>query len=563
MKDREKQKNMVDVTVVLSPGGEEVRTQVEKGTSLEALARRFNEALPFWVLAARLDNRLREMDHPIEESCRVVFLDMRDPSANMIYQNSLSFIYLKAVQDVLGEVSVDIENSLNGGLFTEIRGPAPVTAEDIKAVERRMRELVEADLPFVRGSMSREEAVKKLSRGNHEEKLAMLQFSQVEKVPIYSLDGVPNFFYGIMVPSTGYIRHFELRKYRNGVLLRFPNQKKPNEIPPYRDDVKLYRAFGEAKRWGDLMGISYVAELNKVVADGRYKQVIQISEALHEKKIAQIADVIGKRGARLVLIAGPSSSGKTTFARRLCIQLRVLGIESLYMSTDDYFVERSQTPLDENGEPNFEDIDALDLKLFNNNMNDLLAGREVDLPTFDFLEGKKLFGRRISRLEKGQTIVMEGIHGLNRQLTSHIEDKEKFKIYISPFTQLSIDNHNRIPTTDARMLRRIVRDHQFRGYSAQRTIGQWPKVRAGEDKNIFPYNGEADMLFNSVHIYELAVLKKYAEPLLAAIGPEQTEYGEAVRMLKFLRFFQTIEDDSIIVNNSIIREFIGGSIFVD
>lgn len=553
----------IDVTVLLKSGGERIKTTVEKGTTLEALAKRFSGELPYRVLAARVNNLVREMHRTIEEPCTVTLLDMRDPAANLMYQRSVSFLYIKAVKDVLGEVPVIIENSLNKGFYTEIRSKEPVTKEQVKAVEKRMREIVKADLPFVRSSMSSKEAGKRLARGDYEEKLRLMEFSQVDRVPLYSLDGTLNFFYGLMLPSTGYIRHFELRKYRNGVLLRFPESREPDRIPPYRDDIKLYRAFGESKRWGELMKINYVADLNQTVEDGRYRQIIQISEALHEKKIAEIADMIAKKQKRIVLIAGPSSSGKTTFSKRLCIHLQVLGIETLYLGTDDYFVERPQTPLDENGEYNFEDIEALDLELFNNNMNDLLKGREVDLPEFSFQEGTKTFGKRITKAKKGQTMVIEGIHGLNGQLTAKIPDEEKFKIYISPFTQLNLDNHNRIPTTDARMLRRIVRDHQFRDYSAQNTIAQWPKVRAGEDKNIFPFNGQADVLFNSVHIYELAVLKKYADPLLAAIGPDEPEYGEAARMRRFLRFFKTIEDDSIIVNNSIIREFIGGSIFVD
>ena len=328
------------------------------------------------------------------------------------------------------------------------------------------------------------------------------------------------------------------------------------------DEVLLYQVFGETKLWARLMGISYVGDLNEKVESGEYKDIIQISEALHEKKIAQIADMITKQKKRIILISGPSSSGKTTFARRLIVQLRVNGLEPLYLGTDDYFVERSQTPRDEHGEPNYEDITALDLELFNSDMNKLLSGEEVDIPTFDFLNGTKVFGRRITRAKAGHPILIEGIHGLNRQLTEDIPDEEKFKIYISPLTQLNIDEHNRIPTTDARMLRRLVRDYLFRGHTAQSTIRAWPKVRRGEDKNIFPYNGEADVFFNSEHIYELSVLKKYAEPLLLQITRQEPEYGEAVRMLKYLQFFKTIEDDSVIANNSIIREFIGGSIFV-
>ena len=333
-------------------------------------------------------------------------------------------------------------------------------------------------------------------------------------------------------------------------------------IPEYVDECKLYQAFEEQTEWDRLLGVNYVSDLNDKIASDRYRDLIQLSEALHEKKVAQIADMIKQRNKRIVLIAGPSSSGKTTFAMRLCVQLRVNGLDPLYLGTDDYFVEREDTPLDEHGERDYENLSALDTKLFNSNINDLLKGREVDLPSFDFITGKKKFGRRLTKLKPDQPIVIEGIHGLNERLTEQLPRNEKFKIYVSPLTQLNIDSHNRIPTTDERMLRRLVRDYRFRGHSANDTIKTWPKVRAGEDVNIFPYSGEADVLFNSYHVYEIAVLRKYAEPLLKEIKPEQAEYAEATRILQLLEFFRTIDEDSFIVNNSIIREFIGGSVFV-
>jgi uridine kinase len=310
------------------------------------------------------------------------------------------------------------------------------------------------------------------------------------------------------------------------------------------------------------MGISVAADLNEQIESGRSVEMIQLSEALHEKSIAYIADRIVREKKRVILIAGPSSSGKTTFARRLCIQLKVNGTDPLYLGTDDYFVERDASPTDEYGEKNYEDIEALDLELFNRNMNSLLKGETVDLPRYDFYLGKKVFGERFVKGDAGQPLVIEGIHGLNRLLTEGIDDAEKFKIYISPLTALNIDDHNRIPTTDVRLLRRIIRDSRSRGNGANKTISTWPKVRAGEDKNIFPFSGEADVLFNSAHIYELSVLKKYAAPLLAEIGENEEEYSEAYRLRRFLEFFAVIEDDSAIVNNSILREFIGGSIFL-
>jgi uridine kinase len=469
---------------------------------------------------------------------------------------------MKAINDVMGKASVLIENSLNKGLYTEINERGSVTAKQVKEIEARMRELVELDIPFIKEHMSREDAFRVLIAEGYKEKERMLKKSEVQILPFYSLDGFRNFFYGQMVPSTRYIPYFELRKYRSGVLLRFPHPSQPNKIPPYVDEIQLYKVFREAKLWSKLMQISYVGDLNETIESGEYKEVIQISEALHEKKIAQIADMIAKKKKRIILISGPSSSGKTTFSKRLIIQLRVNGLKPLYVGTDDYFLERHQTPKDEHGEPNYEDIVALDIELFNSDMNRLLKGETVDMPTFDFVNGTKIFGKRIAKAEEGQPIIIEGIHSLNKKLTEYIPDEEKFKIYISPLTQLSIDEHNRIPTTDARMIRRLVRDYLFRGSSAQETIQSWPKVRMGEDKNIFPYNGEADVFFNSEHIYELSVLRKYAEPLLLKITQEEPEYGEAIRILKYLQYFKIIEDDTVIAKNSILREFIGGSIFV-
>lgn len=553
----------IQISLKIKPRSEEIQRTLEKGVALAEIVSEYQKELPYTVLAAKVNNNIEELTKRISEPSSIEFLDMRSQSGNLIYQRSVSFLYLKAIDDVIGKIPVILGNSLSKGLFTEIKTKHPITDEQIKAIEKRMWELVAEDIPFIRNMMPKEEALELLLQLGYKEKAKMLQRNaEVKEVKFYSLDGFKNFFYGLMVPSTRYIEHFELVKYRRGVILRFPHPSAPDRILEFVDETKLYQAFGEANNWGKLMGISYVGDLNEKIINGQYREIIQISEALHEKKIAQIADMIQQQKKRIILIAGPSSSGKTTFARRLCIQLKVNGLDPLYMGTDDYFVERDMTPLDQNGEPNFEDIESLDIGLFNADMNGLLKGETVDLPTFDFKDGKKIFGQRVTKAKKDQPIVIEGIHGLNKHLTEQIDSNEKFKIYISPLTSLGIDDHNRIPTTDARMLRRLVRDYQFRGKMAQGTIDEWPKVRAGEDKNIFPFNGEADVLFNSVHIYELAVLKKYADPLLKSIGENEPQYAEARRMLKFLRFFQTIEDDSIIVNNSIIREFVGGSIFV-
>lgn len=546
------------------PKGRLREIDVKSNTTAEEIYKRYKNQLPYSVFACKVDNKYEDLTYRITRPCLLELLDIRTQAANLIYQYSLSLIYVKAVEDVLGDYRLEIQNSINKGLYTEIKGKKPVTASQVHQVEMRMREIVRENMPFVKEIVSREEGLKIMEDDGRKENQRILHESlNIKRIKFYSLDGCRDFFYGLMVPSTGYVKYFELVKYRRGVLLRFPHPTNPDKIPPFNDERKLYAAFGEQTKWSKLLGINYVMDLNEKIENGKYKELIQVSEALHEKKTAEIADLIKKNHKRIILIAGPSSSGKTTFARRLCVQLRVNGMDPLYMGTDDYFVERENTPLDEKGEKDYENLNSLDVELFNSNMNDLLMGKTVDLPTFDFMTGHKIFGKRITSVSPNQPIIVEGIHALNETLTEKIQGDKKFKIYICPLTQLNIDEHNRVPTTDERMLRRIVRDNLYRGHDAQSTIAGWPSVRAGEDRNIFPYSGEADVLFNSYHAYEISVLKKYAEPLLECISPDEAEYAEAVRMLKFLRFFRTIEDDSVIVNNSILREFIGGSIFVE
>lgn len=458
-------------------------------------------------------------------------MDIRKHGDYVIYQNTISMVYLKAAKDVLPDVTIEIDNSLNKGFYT--LPSVPVSKQQVDAISARMKELIEADLPIVKEDS------------------------------VYRLEDHRDYFYGGIAPSTGCAKLFELRKYAEGILLRFPYPTDPDMLPEYHDDKNLHIAFSEAKKWQQLLGINYMPDLNEKISEGKAKDLILLSEALHEKKIAEMADMITEGKKRIILIAGPSSSGKTTTAKRLSVQLRVNGLDPLYMGTDDYFVERSETPMDENGKPDYEGLGALDIELFNSNMNDLLAGRVVDLPEFDFVEGTKIFGKRIMSIREAQPIIIEGIHALNGKLTEAIPDEEKFRIYISPFTQLNIDMHNRVPTTDARMLRRMVRDYKYRGKSAAGTIDQWSQVRAGEDENIFPFNGEADVVFNTVLTYELAVLKKYAQPLLEEIKEDQPEYSEARRLLELISGFDIIEDERAIPNNSILREFIGGSIFVE
>ncbi len=502
--------------------------EIKSSMTVEDIYNNVKQDIPYQIIVAKVNNQLENLRYELIGGEKVELLDMRVQSANLIYQNSVVKLFLMAVKNVLGDVRVEIQNSLNKGLYTQIKTKPPLDENTIIKIEAEMKELKSQGIRFC------------------------------PAVCDFVSDGDR-----LLVPTTAYINLFELRKYKGGLLIRFPYCSKPNVIPAYEDQPKLYETFAEQTMWGELLDVEYVKDLNEKIAQGKSTELIQLSEALHEKRISQIADKIMQENKRIVLLAGPSSSGKTTSSQRLILHLKVLGARPLYLGTDDYFLERTQTPVDENGEKNFEDLTAIDVELFNNHMNLLLAGEEVDLPRFNFITGCKEYGHRITKLNKNQPIVIEGIHALNDDMTPQISENEKFRIYISPLTQLNIDPINRIPTTEARMYRRMVRDYKYRGKSARQTIAEWPKVRAGEDKNIFPYNGKADVFLNSAHIYEIAVLKKYAKPLLEDITQDEEEYADAQRLLRFLEPFDVIEDDSVIVNHSILREFIGGSVFSD
>ncbi|MBO4359228.1 MAG: hypothetical protein J5796_05460, partial [Erysipelotrichaceae bacterium] len=514
------------------------------------------------IYLAKLDNAYRALTHRMYHDSRIEFLDLRNQQAWLVYQNSLTLIFIKAVHDVLGKsVLITVNNSLNKGLY--ITSTHKSNEEDISNVMARMREIIDLDLPIVKEHMTKEGARQLARKQKLDEAIKLLDsITNIDDIEIYSLDDEVQIFYNLLVPSTGYIRLFDITAYRNGLILRYPHPSNPNELAAYEEQELLYNAFSEATKWGQLMNVNFVCDLNERIINDNVDEMILMQEALHEKRIGDISDMICERKARVVLICGPSSSGKTTFAKRLCIQLGVNGIKTLYLGTDDYYKEYDERVYDENGEVDLESIRAIDTKLFMSDINRLLNGEEVDLPRYDFSIPGKVFGERLTRLKGNQIIVIEGIHAMNDELTKDIDDSEKFKIYISPFTPISIDHHNRISTTDARMLRRLVRDYKFRSSPAERTISMWPKVRSSEDANIFPYNSKADVFFNSNCIYEFSVIKKYAEPLLKRIKRDEEEYAEAQRMLSFLKYFDPIYDDSSIPNNSIIREFIGGSIIV-
>ena len=551
------------IQLILYSGAEPIEIEVEKGTKIRDVYLEFEDAAPYTVLLAKVNNRYAGLTERIEEPCSIEFLDMRSHVGRLVYQHGLIMIYLKAVEETMGRQKVEVMAALSKGLYTEINDGEEIPDEALDAIRQRMNEIVEKDMQFFKVTADRKAAKMEFEWAGLNEKLRIIeQFKDVEKIVYYSLEGFINFFYGVMVPSTSYITGFEVKRYRRGILLALPEKREGSGLQ-YIDDRKLYSAFMQTKKWQKVLGTQFVLDLNNKIRKGEAKEIIQLSEALHEQNIIELAQRIIKEKKRIILISGPSSSGKTTFARRLCIQLKVNGKKPLYLGTDDYFKNREDTPLNEKGEKDYECLEAVEVEMFNRDMNALLAGQKVDLPEFDFIEGVKKYGKRITSIEHGDPIVIEGIHALNKKMTPAIDDKEKFKIYISPLTQLNIDDHNRISVTDARMLRRIVRDYQFRDHTAASTIKSWPSVRAGENKNVFPFNGEADVFINTMHVYEIGVLKKYAAPLLKEITPDQEEYAEARRLLAFLRFFETIEDDHLIVNNSILREFIGGSVFVD
>lgn len=536
--------------------------QVNTNTSVKEVLNQYFKQLPYPIYACKFNNCFRGLNHILTHDGTLEFLDITNQATWTIYQNSLELLYIKAVHDICGkDTRVTIANSLNKGLYT-YTNPL-MSKQQIKDVEDRMKELVSLDIPIKKEYMSKQEALELAKSHKLKETVKLLQsIKNIDSIHIFSLDDEVNIFYDLMVPSTSYLKYFELRPYKVGALLRFPHPEDPLNIPEYFDQQLLYNAFSEANKWGNLMNIDYISDLNEKVINNTYEDLFLMQEALHEKNISDISDIIKEQNKRVVLICGPSSSGKTTFAKRLCIQLRVNGLNPLYLGTDDYFVEQDEKPLDENGEIDYETIKAVDTNLFKNQLAELLQYKEVDLPIFDFIKNTKIFGKRYTKLEKNGVIVIEGIHALNEILTDSIDDGEKYKIYISPFTPIGIDHHNRIPTTDARMLRRLVRDHQFRGRDATTIIKEWAKVRKSENVNIFPFNAQADIFFNSNCLYELAVLKKYAEPLLRQIPRSKEEYAEAQRMLEFLKFVETIEDDTNINQNSIIREFIGGSSIV-
>lgn len=554
---RESNLNLIKVTF---PDGSE--REVLEGISLLELCGEYSKNHKSTIVAAKVNNDIKELSYHLYDSSNVEFIDMTNDDGMRIYKRSLNFILIKAVNDLFPDRKVVINHSISKGLYCEVNGDTELTEAEVHKIEERMRELVGRKIPFIKKIMSLEEAKEIFRKTGRMDRYHAIEHRKKPYVTIYDCDGYEDYFYGYMVPDTGYLSKFALKFFAPGLILMCPDKTNPDVVPKYKEQKKLFNIFKEYKKWGRILGVANVGALNDIVMQGGISEFIRVAEALHEKKIAQIADMIvfNKHKKRVVLIAGPSSSGKTTFAHRLAIQLRVNGVRPVTISLDDYFVDREHTPKDENGEYDFEALEAIDVKLFNQHLTELIEGKEIPVPIFNFPNGcREGFCRKL-KIDDDQVLIIEGIHGLNEKLTSSIPKESKFKVYVSAITSMNIDDHNRIPTTDTRIIRRIVRDFQFRGCSAINTIKRWPSVRRGEERNIFPFQEEADIMFNSALIFELGVLKTFAEPLLADIDIMQPEYSEARRLIEFLQNFVPIESKDIPAN-SIIREFIGGSCF--
>ena len=515
------------------------------------------------IVAARVDNVLRDLQTPVGDFHTIELVDTRSEFGRRIYRRSVVFLLIMAVRELYSETEVVVQFTAHKGLYCAIQSPFDVTESVVRALEQRMREIVAENRPIVKKRLQREEVVQLFKKSEQIEKANLVMSLETEKASLYYCGEFYDYLFGPMVSATGVLDKFALDAMPGGVLLRTPEPSAPEIVPAFKEQPKFGSILMEAERWARVLHCDYVSDLNRYIRRGEVADIIHVSEALHEKKIAEIADHIASniKELRLILIAGPSSSGKTSFAQRLRIQLRVNGIEPVSISLDDYFRNWEDTPRTKDGAYDFENIGALDVELFNDHLVRLLNGEEVILPHYNFLTGKREVGSEHLSIAPTSPLIVEGIHGLNEALTASVPRGKKFKIYISALTQLNIDAHNRIPTTDARLLRRMVRDYQFRGAYALKTLRQWPDVRAGEEKNIFPFQEEADAMFNSALIYELAVLKRYAVPLLEMVPRDVPEYTKANRLLDFCRCFSDITEEYDIPNNSLLREFIGKSIF--
>ncbi|MBS5786773.1 MAG: nucleoside kinase [Clostridioides difficile] len=552
--------------ITLNIDGSEKQYKLEEnslGIPLKKIAEDFEDEHKGKICIASVDNKLRELNYNIAKDCVIKFIDTTEEDGKRVYFRVLSFVLVMACKELFGDGKVVIEHSLSKGLYCEVHTGRELNKNDLENIKRLMQEKIDKNYDIEKIEMSRDEAIKIFNDNKLYSKAELLKYKDYDSTTVYKCGDYIDHYYGYMLPSTGDVAVFNVELHNRGLILFGPNKNNKTVPTNYVSQPKLASIYYETEQWSKLMGIDKVVSLNKIVENNEYGDIIRTVEALHEKKLAQIADEISENNKRIILIAAPSSSGKTSFANRLSIHLRVNNLNPISISLDNYFVDREYTPLDVFGNFDFESIYAIDLDKFNSDLKKLLDGEAIQEIKFDFKTGKRIYTDKTIQIEKNQPIILEGIHGLNPMLTESIDDNEKFKIYLSALTQINLDNHNRIPTTDLRLIRRIVRDHNFRGYSAEKTIIQWESVRRGEKKNIFPYQEEADVIFNSACVYELSVLKGFVKPLLEEIDTSSEAYIESNRLLNFLQYFVGLEDTSDIPSTSILREFIGGSKIVE
>ena len=535
--------------------------KVEIGSTLFDIFSAFDLKMTHGPVSARVNNKVEGMHYRVYNSKDVEFLDMTTASGSRAYTRTLFFVLCKAVQDIYPATDVVIDIPVSNGFYVDIRLGRPVVDEDVNIIRRRMQEIIDARMPIRRFTVPTEDAITLFQEKGDVEKVKLLKTSGSIYTTYYKIGEYVDYYYGTLLTNTSQLYLFGLEKYYDGMLLRIPSLKNPDELGEMTRQDKMFDIFKEHHRWQEILGIRTVGDFNQAIEAGHATDIINISEALQEKKLAKIAeDIAQRKGVKLVLLAGPSSSGKTTSCKRLSIQLAVNGLKPLQISLDDYFVDRDKTPKDENGEYDFESIYALNLDLLNDQFNALFRGEEVDLPKYDFPSGKSIKSGKKLKLEPNNVLVVEGIHALNPELTAHIPEEQIYRVYASALTTILLDNHNYIPTTDNRLLRRIIRDYKYRGVSAQETIHRWPSVRAGENKWIFPFQENADAMLNTAMLYELSVLKMQAEPLLQQVPENCEEYAEAYRLLKFLKYFKGIPYNNL-PPTSLLREFLGGSSF--
>ena len=538
--------------------------EYESGTAYHEIVKEHQREYPHEIVLVFVDGKLQELHKRLKKDCELSFVMTSDTIGHEAYKRSMSFLLVKAVYDGAGHKNIDkvrMHFALGPGYYCTITGETRVNDEFLEQVEARMHELVEANLPIKKRTVNTDEAIGLFGQYGMYDKEELFQYRRVSKVNLYSINEFEDYYYGYMLYSTGSLKYFKLHRYDEGFVLQMPTIEEPEIVPEFVARTKFFQVMKESIEWGDVQNIETVGDLNHNITSGDVQETVLVQEAMQEKRIAEIAQMIVSRPEiRFVLIAGPSSSGKTTFSHRLSVQLRANGMHPHPIAVDNYFKEREETPKDKDGNYNFEGLCAVDIELFENQMQELLDGKEVIIPNFNFVKGHKEFFGKPMKLGEHDILVIEGIHCLNPELTKALADEKKFKIYISALTQLNIDEHNRIPTTDGRLLRRIVRDSRTRGASAKKTIQMWPSVRRGEEENIFPFQEEADVMFNSALIYELAVLKPYVEAQLFGVERDCPEYIEAKRLLKFLDYFVGIGSEKV-PTNSLLREFIGGGCF--